>query len=636
MIDLNKTIFVRSLALIMACLCMLGCSAVPAKTAELAAEDVQIAEITTPVPTATVVPPVSATPDVTATSQPTDTPAPNALETAEKLAALDLAVFTEYVTKDGYTLQRCLIDPSQYGIDETDEMQTWGLYSEIAAANRSAWAQEQLDELYAIDRDALTERDCLAYDTLEHYLLDLTADNELFFYEDLLIPKSGLQTEIPLMLSLYRLNTEEDISSYLLLLSDTDRFFSEILLQQQKRAEMGLFMTKPALDAVLSDCDEILNAGSNLYLKDSFSDRIKEIEGLSKSERNAWIEKHNMVIKDSFLPAYQKLKDGLATLSYACRTEEGMYVLGEKAMEQYANRLAEEATSDLTPEDAITLLEASLADLFITMQAIFADDPSVSEYGSLTKKIDSEKLLDQLRQITESMLPLVSSEAEVHITEVSKSLADDLAASVCLVPPIDSDHSIEILLNPEAEDDTLLLTLAHEIWPGHAYQYLRQRSLGGLGLMQQALPLVGYYEGWGQMAEEWLLLEQTKYDQNAAMFAFSSSMISDAILPSIISIFVNYYGYEREDVRAYLAQYGLNEETYVDLYYQYAVDRPYNALRYGISYAQFSDIMRNMSAVLGVNYLQKDVLVRFLDYGPSYFHLIRERMDEWADAKMPE
>jgi len=154
--------------------------------------------------------------------------------------------------------------------------------------------------------------------------------------------------------------------------------------------------------------------------------------------------------------------------------------------------------------------------------------------------------------------------------------------------------------------------------------------------LQRVLPLPGYYEGWAQMAEEWMLLEQTNFDQDSAMYAFSNSILSDAILPSIVSILVNYYGYEREDVQEYLTQYNLQKDTYVDLYYDYAVTCPYSALRYGIGYAQFAALMRDISASMGEQYLQKNVQQRYLDFGPSYFHLIQERMDEWADTNMPE
>ena len=138
------------------------------------------------------------------------------------------------------------------------------------------------------------------------------------------------------------------------------------------------------------------------------------------------------------------------------------------------------------------------------------------------------------------------------------------------------------------------------------------------------------------MAEEWMLLEQTKFDRNTAMFVFSNSMLSNAILPSILSIYVNYHGYTKEEVRTYLEQYGLSQDAYVDLYYALAVDSPFQTLRYGIGYAELSAMMQRMSETQGEMFDQRETLDYYLKLGPAYYSLLFERMDEWADAKVLE
>ena len=57
---------------------------------------------------------------------------------------------------------------------------------------------------------------------------------------------------------------------------------------------------------------------------------------------------------------------------------------------------------------------------------------------------------------------------------------------------------------------------------------------------------------------------------------------------------------------------------------------------YAVGYAQLASLMRSLSADMGENYVQKDVLTQYLNYGPAYFNLLRERMDVWADEQLKD
>ena len=204
------------------------------------------------------------------------------------------------------------------------------------------------------------------------------------------------------------------------------------------------------------------------------------------------------------------------------------------------------------------------------------------------------------------------------------------------IPPLDEWEDNIILLNPSADQTYLFLTLAHEGYPGHMYQYLYQRNLDGLGLMQRAISFSGYYEGWAQFAEELAILAQDKYNRSTTMMQFCNDMASNALLLAITSIKVNYEGMEPEDLKEYLSAFGLGEDMFVDLLFEYAVNMPFYALSYAVGYAQLASLMRSLSADMGENYVQKDVLTQYLNYGPAYFNLLRERMDVWADEQLKE
>ena len=571
------------------------------------------------------------------TPEPIETPEPkgDAQEAARLFHALDTDVFRAFATSDGYTLHRLLTSPETYGISLAPEQYTWGSLSEAAAAEDAAQAAAFLEALHAIDRELLAARDQLSYDVLEQYLQLESGKGAYFGYYEPLEQSAGVQVQLPLALALCRLETAEDIQRYLALMADTPRYFSEVLAYEKLRSERGLFMTEEALSAVISDCNTVIHHGKDFFLFAAFDDAVDAMEGLSRSERNEYRQQNAEAVENSLVPAFTLLRDGLQALAATCRPMEGAYAGGEEAIAYYALRLQEESSALLTPEDALALLEPAMQDMFITMQTIYAEDASVASGKLKISAGSAKKDMAYLETLSKNLLPQLP-EHSLTLREIPREMGERMGAAAYVIPPLDAEKAHTLLLNPRQEDNTLLLTLAHEGYPGHLCQYLYQRSIEGLGLTQRALTFGGYAEGWAQMAEEWIILEQTRYDQNATMFAFCNSMLSSAILPSVVSIYVNYYGYERDDVQEYLNQYGLGDAAHADLYFRLAVNAPYGTLRYAIGYAQLSEMMRGMSELLGEAYLQQEVLQQYLDYGPAYFNLIQERMDEWADARVLE
>ena len=82
------------------------------------------------------------------------------------------------------------------------------------------------------------------------------------------------------------------------------------------------------------------------------------------------------------------------------------------------------------------------------------------------------------------------------------------------IPPLDEWEDNIILLNPSADQTYLFLTLAHEGYPGHMYQYLYQRNLDGLGLMQRALSFPVIMRAGRSLPEELAILAQDKYNRS--------------------------------------------------------------------------------------------------------------------------
>jgi uncharacterized protein (DUF885 family) len=154
--------------------------------------------------------------------------------------------------------------------------------------------------------------------------------------------------------------------------------------------------------------------------------------------------------------------------------------------------------------------------------------------------------------------------------------------------------------------------------------------------MQKVVSFGGYAEGWAQFAEFLVMKNQTEYDHDYVQYQFDYSMLFNAILPAIISILVNYYGYSEAALESYVTGFGLNGEQIVNIYYNLVIDQPYYFFEYAIGYSQLAQLYRDTVADLGDSFDLEAFLETYMNLGPGYFDLIKEKMDVWADGVMNE
>ena len=109
-------------------------------------------------------------------------------------------------------------------------------------------------------------------------------------------------------------------------------------------------------------------------------------------------------------------------------------------------------------------------------------------------------------------------------------------------------------------------------------------------------------------------------------------MLFNAILPAMISIMVNYYGYSQEALENYITAMGLDGKAYAANYYDLVIDQPYYFFQYATGYSQIAQLYRDEQDSLGEKFDMASFLKTYLDLGPGYYEQIREQMDVWADS----
>ena len=355
---------------------------------------------------------------------------------------------------------------------------------------------------------------------------------------------TGLQVNLPLALWLLRVETQEDVERYLALAADTPRYLDQVLAYEQERAERGLFMTESALDAVLSDLDQLIRTGDDLFLIDEFEQSLEQIEELTDEQRADYAAQARELLSGEFLQAFSLLRDGLEALRASCREPEGMYALGEDALSYYALQLQAEAASDITPEDAMVLLEQEFLYLLISYQTLSLTEEGMQDPGTPLTSGDVEQDLADLRAIAETV-PAGGTGTHLHApTGAGRAGGPDEPRSLCHSAARrvgGQHHPAQPVCRP---DVSVPDAGARGVSRPHVSVSLpaQPRRPGPHAAGRSRFPVI--MRAGRSLPRELAILAQDKYNRSTTMMQFCNDMASNALLLAITSIKVNYEGME--------------------------------------------------------------------------------------------
>jgi uncharacterized protein (DUF885 family) len=559
--------------------------------------------------------------------EPTATPAPK-----ENWADIDRDFFKEYLSSDLTSLHQLVKDPAKYGIDYDSVERSLGTYKQDSDREWYAFEEGILKRMDCVDVNALSEQDKLAYDTLRQYI-EWDLEGEAFYgYYEPLTPYTGIQADLPLVFWFYELNTKQDVEDYLTLLADVPRFFSELLEYEQYRAEkLNIFMIEANLNAVMEDLDKIIGAKDTIFLIPLFMENLAKVEGLSEEEIQAYQDRNVSLLTNEFHQAFVDLKAGLEALRPYCREAQGIKASGNEAyLKWYEYKLKDSCDEEADPDFLATLLLSYGRD-FLSKALNAYQTASDSDHVSLGTV---EENVAYLRSILDPLLPPLP-DVDVRYEEVAEELRDVASPAFYLIPAFDDWQNNMIGLNEPQKAKNLLSTLAHEGFDGHLYQHVYHRSMPGLSLTQQLLESTAYAEAWSQFSEHLLAdhIDKKYTVDDMRAFHYGSQCIVELV--GYWSIRVNYFGDGFDKVYAQLGRLtGYEKEEFrKEIYDPYIIGSPFYYMPYAYGYARLLDLMERTRNTLGDKFDEKAFYAQYLNYGPSHFNLLADRLDQWAKAQ---
>ena len=115
----------------------------------------------------------------------------------------------------------------------------------------------------------------------------------------------------------------------------------------------------------------------------------------------------------------------------------------------------------------------------------------------------------------------------------------------------------------------------------------------------------------------------SKYNTNACLVEQYNDILCNIMIPAYISIMVNCEGWQEAEIRDYLIGFGLNDDDYVDILREYAVDVPLYFFNYAMGFVNTYRIYEKVKPQSDSELLS--FFESYLGAGPCYYDILNEK-----------
>lgn len=417
------------------------------------------------------------------------------------------------------------------------------------------------------------------------YVADFTTSVENFEFRD----KTDLDALLPVILS-----TKEAFESYIQFVSD--------------RMLSGHPLYDYTINAMQEYLSEILEMGDEYYLYGFMNARIDSLSFLSEVEKATYKSNYERAIKFNFFEGVKNLRDGLEPFKGRVINTSESYLasFGEAGMAYYKwsfeNKtglrnvnIAEEYTKLLAVYDeygakmrAVTGYVESIKD---TKPQVYAE---FNAYMNGEKRIldldEPQAMLEYLKTASKAIVPDLAVEPVINFKNMDETVGKRTnTKAYYLLSPLDAVNTPEhITLNSyyieNNSDDPLLLTIAHEGYPGHLYAHVRAKEQGS-SMLTLINTTDAFVEGWAVYTEFALLDNIANSTESEALKLYCEYnkylSVVGFVSPVLSDMNINYFGMTVDD----LVENG-NDREYVLNLMQTLMEMPttYVSYGYGIYY----------------------------------------------------
>ena len=532
-------------------------------------------------------------------------------------------LFCSEVASNTINLHYTLKNPEDYGITGS-EVSLGSFESDTDMIKASA--ENMWQSLQKFSYDGLDLQNRITFDILGYQIKTIERNVDYILYEEPLGLVSGVQTQLPVVLSEYRFYDRQDVETYLELLEMTEDYFDSLIKFEREKAEKGLFMADYALDTVLDQCRAFLDMGDGNYLYSTFADRVKDVKELTKEEISDYIQDNALAVSDNIFPAYEKLISALEELRGTGENEKGLVYLPDGA-DYYELVVRQSTGSDRSVEEMEDLTRRQMTDDLEAMEQVLGITTEEAQEAAAAMTQDSaELILSKLQDGIKEAFPEAPDTA-LEIKYVPEEMEEHLSPAFYMIPAIDNTEENVIYINRAHMNDdlTLFTTLAHEGYPGHLYQTVYYENTDP-DPIRSVMDFGGYVEGWATYAEMGSYYLTPLSKEQAVLLQKNSSIILG--LYALADMGIHYEGWSRMDTVAFFSNYGITDAETIERIYELIIGSPGNYLKYYIGYVEFLELKKDWAEEKGTGFSQKEFHEAVLEVGPAPFDIVEKYMWE--------
>lgn len=529
-------------------------------------------------------------------------------------------LFREEMKSNTMNLHFTLKDPKAAGIDSYEI--TLGSLSGDSPHNQARQLKKLSEELKKYSHRSLKGKDRLTCRLLSDYISRQQNLAAYPYYDEPLTPSGGVTSQLPVLLAEYPFGNTRDIEDYLGLLSQMDTYFSGILDYEQKKADAGLFMSDEACLKVIEGCEVFTEHPDDNFLIDTFSNRLNAMDGLTDTQKNAYLKQHSKVLSDHVIPAYSQMIKGLTMLLGRGHNNWGLCNFPE-GKAYYEAVVSADTGCDDSVEDLFSQITKARREDLTFCQNLLEKNPKLASQSPKPDAALKEEnaMLSRLQKEILTDFP-APPQTEVEICHVDPALSEYLAPAFYITAPIDDISHNRIYIN-DAKNDTdiyYFTTLAHEGYPGHLYQTICTSSYGAPEVLS-LLNYPGYTEGWATYTEMQAFYYAGLDPDLASLLQHNQA--ATLSLYATADIGIHYFGWEKEKNAAFWSEYGVDDTATVKRITDLILEEPGNYLKYYVGYLKFRQ-MREQLALENKNFSVSAFHEAILRTGPSPFSVLEE------------
>jgi len=386
--------------------------------------------------------------------------------------------------------------------------------------------EENYHTLQKYDRSKLSEADALSYDILAWYLQNQMDGLKYTWHGYPVNQMFGVQNGLPrFMASIHHIGSAGDARDYIERISKFGVKFDQLLEDLKLREDKKIVPPRFTIERVLEEMRGFRGqAAKENVLYTSLVDRLKEVEGLDGSTRDALAQQAVEQIEGSVWPAYDRLIAYFEHLEQTVTTNHGAWMLpdGDK---YYDYMLRQNTTTTLTADQIHDLGLSEVARIQAEMDTILvAEGYTEGSVAERMLKLNEEErflypdtdagraqILKDYAAIIEDINAGMSKyfgrlpKSPIKVERVPVFSEKGSSGAYYQGPSMDGERPGVFYANlrsvkehPRWEMRTLAF---HEGVPGHHMQVALQTELKGVPTFRNILGFTAFSEGWGLYAE---------------------------------------------------------------------------------------------------------------------------------------